>query len=163
MRPVVAHLRAMGHRVYSYLDDFFGAPGTAIEGKLSTDADVKRAGRDISLLFRRLGVWLHPTKIDFSGKRALEILGILVNTRRLMFLLSPGKLRKVETAARRSLVHTTAHRRHVPAGAIRSITGLVNYTNLAVVDARLRELFDALGGSLRAVPLVPGRSTGTSV
>jgi hypothetical protein len=70
MRPVVAHLRTMGHRFYSYLDEFFGAPGTAIEGKPSTEADVKRAGRDISLFFRRLGLWLHPTKSDFSGKRA---------------------------------------------------------------------------------------------
>jgi hypothetical protein len=41
MRPVVAHLRAMGHIVYSNMDDFFGAPGNAIEGTPSTEADFK--------------------------------------------------------------------------------------------------------------------------
>jgi hypothetical protein len=29
MRPVVAFLRSRGHRVFSYIDDFFGAGGTA--------------------------------------------------------------------------------------------------------------------------------------
>jgi hypothetical protein len=77
MRPVVAHLRAMGHRVYSYLDDIFGAAATAHAGVPATEADTKMAGRDISTLFRRLGLWLHPTKCDFVG----------------MFLLSPAKLR----------------------------------------------------------------------
>jgi hypothetical protein len=39
-----------------------------------------------------------------------------------------------------------------------------NSTNLAVVDTRLRlqELFDAVAGSLRAVPLPPDRSTATA-
>jgi hypothetical protein len=63
-----------------------------------------------------------------------------------MFLLLPGKLRKLETAALRLLAHAASHRRHVPARALRSFAGLGNSTNLAVVDARLRlrELFDAL-------------------
>jgi ribonuclease HI len=146
MRPVVAHLRSRGHRIYSYLDDFFGAAATACAGAPATEVDTQQAGRDISALFRRLGLWLHPTKCDFSGRRELEILGILVDTRRAMFLLSPTKLRKLETAARRLLAYASSHRRHVPARALRSFAGLGNSTNLAVVDARLRlrELFDAL-------------------
>jgi hypothetical protein len=83
----------MGHRVYSYLDDIFGAAATAHAGVPATEADTKMAGRDISTLFRRLGLWLHPTKCDFVGKRELEVLGILVDTKRKMFLLSPAKLR----------------------------------------------------------------------
>jgi hypothetical protein len=90
MRPVVAHLRTMGHLVYSYLEDFFGTPGTAIEDKPSTEADSKKAGRYIFLLFRLLCLWLHLTKIDFSGKRALKILGILVDTRRAMCFCHRG-------------------------------------------------------------------------
>jgi hypothetical protein len=71
----------------------------------------------------------------------------------LQFLLSPPKLRKVEGASRCLLAHARAHRRHVPARALRSFAGLGNSTGLAVVDARLwlRELFDALSlaGRLR--------------
>jgi hypothetical protein len=136
MRPVVAHLHTMGNRVYSYLDDIFGAPETAIEDKPSTEPEDKQAGRAISLLLRRLCLWLHPTKSDLSGKRRLEILGILVDTRRTMFLLSTGKLRKVETAALHLLVPAAAHRRHVSARAICSFTELGNSTNLAVFVAK---------------------------
>jgi hypothetical protein len=146
MRPVVAHLRSKGHRIYSYLDDFFGAAATGCADEPATEEDTVRAGRDIFTLFRRLGLRLHPTKSDFTGRRALEILGILVDTRRALFLLSPAKLRKLEVAARRLLAHAASHRRHVPVRMLRSFAGLGNSTNLAVVDARLRlrELFDAL-------------------
>jgi hypothetical protein len=53
---------------------------------------------------------------------------------------------KVECAARHILGHASAHRRHVPARALRSFAGLGNSTGLAVVDERLRrrELFDSL-------------------
>jgi Reverse transcriptase (RNA-dependent DNA polymerase) len=146
MRPVVAYLRAKGHRVYSYLDDFFGAGGTVRNDHPASEADTARAETDMRFLFARLGLALHPTKCDFTGSRSLEILGILVDTSRAQFLLSPAKLRKVEGAAQRLLAHARAHRRHVPARALRSFAGLGNSTGLAVVDARLRlrELFDAL-------------------
>jgi hypothetical protein len=114
MRPVVAYLRARGHRVFSYLDDFFGAVGTARHDHPAIEADTARAERDIRALFARLGLTLHPTKCEFAGARSLEILGIQVDTRRAQFLLSPEKLRKVEVAARRLLAHASAHRRHVP-------------------------------------------------
>jgi hypothetical protein len=119
-----------------------------------------RAGRDISTLLRPLGLWLLPTKSDFTGRRALEILGILVETRRALFLLSPAKLRKSEVAARRLLAHTASQRRHVPVRMLRSLTGLGNSTNLAVVDARqrLRELFDALSASAHGRRQGPPRS-----
>ncbi len=132
--------------MFSYLDDFFGAGATARNDRPATEADTARVETDMRSLFARLGLTLHPTKCDFVGSRSLEILGILVDTRRAQFLLSPEKLRKVEGAARRLLAHAGAHRRHVPARALRSFAGLGNSTGLAVVDARLRlrELFDAL-------------------
>jgi Reverse transcriptase (RNA-dependent DNA polymerase) len=126
MRPVVAYLRAKGHRIFSYLDDFFGAGATARNDHPATEADTARAEMDIRSLFARLGLTLHPTKCDFVGSRALEILGIMVDTRRAQFLLSPAKLRKVEGAARRLLAHARAHRRHVPARALQSFAGLGN-------------------------------------
>jgi hypothetical protein len=146
MRPVVALLRSMGHRVFSYIDDFFGAGRTARNDHPATVADTMRVERDIHALFARLGLALHPTKCDFSGAQSLEILGILVNTRPAKFLLSAQKLRKVEVAAQCLLSYARPHRMHVPARALRSFAGLGNSTGHAVVDARLRlrELFDAL-------------------
>jgi ribonuclease HI len=146
MRPVVSYLRAKGHRVFSYLDDFFGAGATPRNDHPATEADTARLETDMRSLFARLGLTLHPTKCDFAGSQSLEILGILVDTRRAQFLLAPEKLRKVEGAARRLLAHARTHRRYVSARALRSFAGLGNSTGLAVVDARLRlrELFDAL-------------------
>jgi hypothetical protein len=87
MSPVVAHLRSKCHRIYFYFDNF-GAAATGCVGDPATEEDMARAGRDICSLFRRLGLWLHPTKSDFTGWRALEILGIFVDTRRAIFRLS---------------------------------------------------------------------------
>jgi hypothetical protein len=62
MRPVVSFLRARGHRVFSYLDDFFGAAATVRNNHTATEADTRRLGRDVHELFSRLGLTLHPTK-----------------------------------------------------------------------------------------------------
>jgi hypothetical protein len=95
MRPVVSFLMARGHRVFSYLDDFFGVAATARNDNPATEADTRRLGRDVHELFCRLGLKLHPTKSRFEGSRALEILWILVDARRARYILSPEKLRKV--------------------------------------------------------------------
>lgn len=146
MRPVVAYMRRRGHRMFSYIDDFYGAAGTQRNDHPATVADTRRAEVDMRALFSRLGLSMHPTKTDFSGKQALEILGIVVDTSSARFLLSPEKLRKVETGARRLLSYAGQHRRHVSTRALRSFAGLANSVGLAVVDARLRlrELFNAL-------------------
>jgi Reverse transcriptase (RNA-dependent DNA polymerase) len=89
MRPMVSYLRARGHHVFSYLDDFFGAGSTARNDHPTTEADTARAGRDIRQLFARLGPTLHPTKCDFAGSRSLEIPGILVDTRRAVCSRTP--------------------------------------------------------------------------
>jgi hypothetical protein len=47
MRPVVAYLRAKGHRILSYLDDFFGAEATARNDHPATEADTTRVEMDI--------------------------------------------------------------------------------------------------------------------
>jgi hypothetical protein len=53
-------------------------------------------GRDIYELFSRIGLTLNHTKSHLEDSRALEILGILVDTRLARYLLSPEKLSKVE-------------------------------------------------------------------
>jgi hypothetical protein len=79
--------------VFYYLDDFFGDGYTARKDHPMTEDDMVRAGNDIRALFARLGLTLHSTKCNFAGSRALKILGILVDTCRAQFLLSPAKLR----------------------------------------------------------------------
>jgi hypothetical protein len=47
MRPVVAYLRVQGHRVFSYLGDFFGAGATAGNDRPATEADTARVETDM--------------------------------------------------------------------------------------------------------------------
>lgn len=145
MKPVVAHLREKGHRVFSYLDDFFGsARGSGPHA--ASAADTRSLGEEVIALFARLGLLLHPHKCDFSGSRRLEIFGIVVDSEKEMFLLSVANLAKIEFQARRLLRYAAQHRRHVRVTDIRSFAGLRNSVTLAVVDARLRlrELFNCL-------------------
>lgn len=152
MRPVVAFLRARGHRVFSYLDDFFGAARPSSIGPASRE-DTQMLGQEMRSLFTRLGLALHPDKCDFGGKRQLEILGIVVDTDRALFVLSPAKLRKVEGHARRLLRYASRNKRCVKATDIRQFAGLGNSVSPAVVDARLRlrELFNALADGMTNV------------
>ncbi len=145
MRPVVAHLRQRGHRVFSYLDDFFGAARPSPRSGVAGPTETTALRQELKRLFRRLGLRVHPVKTDFTGATRLEILGILVDTRAKLLLLSPRKLARVEMGARRLLSLATSHRRLVGATAIRSFAGLANAAAPAVVDARLRlrALFDA--------------------
>jgi hypothetical protein len=82
MRPVNSFLRARGHRVSYYLDDFFVAKETARNDHPATKEDTGRAGRDIKVLLSRLGLTLHPTKTLSEDSSTLEIFGIIVDTRR---------------------------------------------------------------------------------
>jgi hypothetical protein len=70
---------------------FSGAPRTDCPDTPSTPADAERSGREIRRVFTELGLSLHPTKTDLPGKQALELLGIVVDTRRQLYLLSPEK------------------------------------------------------------------------
>lgn len=126
MRPVVAFLRALGHRVFAYLDEFFEA-ARAGRGRTTTDKeDTQQLGSFMRALFGPLGLLLHPHKFWFKGETCLEILGIVVDTRRQQFLLSPQKLGKLELAARWLLPQASRNRRHVRARDIRRFAGLVN-------------------------------------
>lgn len=144
MRPVVTYLRGRGHRVFSYLVDFFGAARSATLGT-SGVADITTLGDEMKSLFFALGLSLHPGKCDFSRTRRLEILGIVVDTEQQRFLLSPTKLRKIEVSARGLLHYASRHRRVVRARDIRRFARLGNSVSPALVDARLRlrELFNA--------------------
>lgn len=69
----------------------------------------------------------------------------MVDTEKALFLLSAGKLSKIEVQARRLLRYAVQPRRHVRVTDIRRFSGLGNSVTPAVVDARLRlrELLDS--------------------
>lgn len=145
MRPVVVHLRSMGHRAFAYLDDFFGAARSSTTGPASP-SDTDQLHTEMKALFSALGLQLRPDKCDFSGSRQLDILGILVDTERALFLLSKKKLSKIELQARQLLRYASQHKRYVRVKDIRKFAGLGNSVTPAVVDARLRlrELFNSI-------------------
>lgn len=155
MAPIVAFLRRLGHRVFSYIDDFFGAAKPASKGQPTGRAETRGLGRLMSILFTKLGLTLKPEKCVFDGRTRLEILGILVDTTAAQFLLPPTKVSKIERAARALLTYATRHRRYVRRREVQRFAGLANATSPAVVDCRLRlrELFDALSPSSTALPL----------
>jgi Reverse transcriptase (RNA-dependent DNA polymerase) len=99
LRPVVQELRRQGHRIIFYLDDLSGAPQTECVDTPASPADATRAGQEIQCLFAELGLKLQPTKTYCSGKHALELLAIVVDTRRQLHLLSPEKLRQISQSA----------------------------------------------------------------
>jgi hypothetical protein len=111
LRPVVHELRRQGHRVISYLADLSGAPRTDHGDSPASQADAARAGREIRELFGKLGLKLHSTRTGFQGKHALEFLGILVDTRRQLYLLYPSKLAKISQAARLFRLKASRHKR----------------------------------------------------
>lgn len=84
---VVAWLRSLGHRVFAYLDDFFGAAKPARPGAATGKKEAAELGRVIIVLFAKLSLALHPEKSYLSGSTRLEILGILVDTEEERFIL----------------------------------------------------------------------------
>jgi hypothetical protein len=147
LRPVFQELRSRGHRLICYLDDITGAPRASNKDLPATPEDAAQAGQEVSSLFRDLGITLHPRKSDFSGKRALELLGIVVDTQRKHYLLLPEKLHKIPRAARVCRRFCIRNKRGCPLRDLQRFFGLANSTNLAVTDARLhlRALFNCAG------------------
>ena len=138
LRPMVAQLRSLGHRVIAYLDDIGGAPRVAMsQHRGASAADVSVARGEIFQLATRLGVQLHPSKNDFTGAKSLELLGILVDTEAGLYLLSPAKLSKIRSAALALQRVSRARRRFVSLKHLRSFAGLAQCAHLAVTDARL--------------------------
>ena len=147
---MVSYLREKGHRVFAYLEDLFGAARQApnsFEGVCRTRA----LGRYIARLFRRLRLWLHLRKVEFSRKQRLEILGIEVDTCRRLFLLGTEKMAKIERAARLLICKASSSRRLISERDIRRFAALGNSVSPAILDARLRlwELFDAISTARR--------------
>lgn len=78
---MIQELRRLHHAVIAYLDDVGEAPRPGIaEASHATAADVTVAKTDVLALANRLGVHIHPVNQDFTRVKALDLLGILVDT-----------------------------------------------------------------------------------
>jgi hypothetical protein len=90
------------------------------------------------------GVEATPHQNRLPGKHSLELLGIVADTRRQLYLLSPSKLAKISQAARLLRLKAIRHKRRCGLRDIQRFCGLGNSVYLAVTDARLHlgDLFD---------------------
>ena len=125
-------------RVLPYLDDFLCVCRSREEAVL--------AARWIRELLDDLGLPWHPSKCQWEPVQVLEHLGLVIDTERGLFLVSPKRVAKIQRAARDLLCRAAAGRRWLPAKAVAAFAGLGQSTSLAVTCARLhlRSLYDDL-------------------
>jgi len=152
MRVPLRALRQQGHRVSSYLDDFYGAARIDATASHASQGDTARAEREIRALLSRLGLTIHPRKVDFSGSRRMECLGIVVDTEIGTYDLSQAKRQKVARAAFAVMQEARRNRRLVRLPHLQHFAGLAQSTYLAVPSCRLylREVHDCVAEALRS-------------
>jgi len=149
LRPVVAAMRARGHKVNAYVYDF---AATGRRGHPSTMADATAGRVEILSLFLSLGLQVHPTKGKRVGSRVLPFLSFLVDTCRRVLLLLVDRLGKLVADARAMLTSACRDGRRVRHYLLQRFTGTAVSCAPAVPSARffLRRLFDAQSGADRA-------------
>lgn len=143
-RPVVSVLRARGHRVNAYVDNFAAAgrrghPSSAAEAE-ATAGRVERLS-----LSRSLELFVHSKKVDHVGKSVLAFLGFSFQMRRKLLLLPPARLSTLFAGARALLTSACCDGRRVRHRTLQRFTGEAVSFSLAVPSARfiLRRLKNA--------------------
>ena len=146
VRALVQYLRLLGFRIISYVDDFGGAP-PAMPGEPASVLEAARGYATIQLVFRALGLWLHPDKGTHTGSTAAQLLGHIVDTTARVYRLPVVRAERIETLAKGLLRFASAHQRWVRFSTLRVFCGTAVSTTLSVVPARfhLRSLFSAMG------------------
>ena len=146
VRALVQYLRSLGFRIISYVDDFGGGP-PAMPGTAATVADAERGYLTVQLVFRALGLWLHPDKGTHDGSTATQLLGHIVDTTAGVYRLPPRRAEQIEVLAKGLLRFASAHQRWVRFSTLRVFCGTAVSTTLSVVPARfhLRSLFSSMG------------------
>lgn len=144
LRPFVAHLRGAGLRVLAYLDDFLVIPSPA--GTQATMVDCQRATRWMGNVMRSLGLTRHPRKGEWQGSTCVQHLGVVIDTKRMKFHISPAKISRVRGLAAALLKQSRVGRRWVSREKVRSFTGVCVSLTLAMPFARFhcRALYDDL-------------------
>jgi len=146
VRPLVRHPRALGFRIISYVDDFGGAP-PALPGEPAPVADAVRGYSLVQLVFRSLGLWLHPGKGSYDGAKAAQLPGHVVDTSNGLYRLPVDCAARIKSFAQVLLRFSASHLRWVRFSTLRVFCGTAVSTTLSVVPVRfhLRSLFTALG------------------
>lgn len=146
MRPFLGELRQRhGFRVLGYLDDFLIAPSPY--GVVAGRAHCVEAKRCIERLLSCLGLKRHPTKGEWKGSTTVEHLGVRVDTEAMRFYVTPHKVKKVQSLARKMLKEVRLGRRWVTRKAISHLCGVCVSLMLAMPWARFytRSLYWDMG------------------
>lgn len=122
LRPFVRHVREkLGYRVLPYVDDFLIAPSPP--GRVAGEEDCERARKELGRLMRRLGLWRHPEKGEWTGSRQIDHLGVRLDTAAMKVYVTDEKVRRVRKMAAKLLALAVRNRRLVPTALVKSFCG----------------------------------------
>jgi hypothetical protein len=128
MRQVVKFWRRKGVRCMPYVDDFLFMHHS------------RRAAATARALVRRtlelLGLIASEKKSHWELTQEIEHLGLLVDSRRGLFLVPPAKVQRLKSLASILTAHARTHRRWVSARRLASFAGLAQSVHLACSPAR---------------------------
>ena len=129
-----------GLRILPYMDDFLCVCRTREEALAARDR--------ISEVLESLGLARNPSKGFWEPCQQLEHLGLLVDAKRGLFMVTPDRLRRIRARALDVLCRGKQNARWVSARSLASFSGLAQAVYLAVPPARhfLRELHNCLKG-----------------
>ena len=163
LRPFVAHLRGAGLRVLAYLDDFLVIPSPG--ETRATLRDCQRATKWIDGVMNDLGLTRHPSKGEWQGSTRVQHLGVMIDTQRMRFYISPVKIARVRGLAAALLKESRLGRRWVSREKVRSFTGVCVSLTLAMPFARFhcRALYDDMSPRSRHDPLPRAARAGARV
>lgn len=130
--------RVRGLRILPYMDDFLVL--------CRSRSEAIEARERVTQVLAALGLKRNENKGHWEVTQRLEHLGMLVDTRRGLFQVTPARLAKIKAVAKETLCDAKRHSRLHPARRLARFTGLAQCVYLAVPPARhyLRALHDCL-------------------
>ena len=129
MKVPIAFWRARGIRCAAYLDDFLAAGQRQL---------MARTGARMLADVTSLGLVVHPTKRQLHGATEDMVLGVRLETTKMIVSLPEEKRCRIRYGAARLLKVVAARARRVERAELESWLGLVSWAHVAVLEARLR-------------------------
>jgi len=146
LSPLTRYMREkLCLRVLVWIDDYLIAPGNgAVPSSSKVCLEVSVA---LDTLFKRLGMLRHPEKgVWGRGATRLEHLGLVIDTEKFRYFLTPAKLRELREMANSILKTARQRSRWVRESLLASFCGLAVSQLVPFPLARFftRSLYDAL-------------------